>query len=127
MPSLFRASVGLDQATWEWHHKNPGQLSQLVQERVHQEIALESLPDGLRDDALEAATSLFFADHPLVGDYAVIGSGLSRHNATEEQIQQDAVWLEVPPERVLATLQDLFDLELEMQLRKRAVLQNARH
>jgi hypothetical protein len=39
---------------------------------------------------------------------------------------QDAEWLHVPPEKLLATLQELFDLELEMQMRKRAVLIAAR-
>lgn len=41
MPSLFRATIGLDQATWEWHKRNPGKLSRLARERIAQEIAAE--------------------------------------------------------------------------------------
>jgi hypothetical protein len=51
---------------------------------------------------------------------------LARHEATEEQIRQDAVRLHMPPEKLMATLQELFDAELEMQMRKRAVLIAAR-
>ena len=122
MPSIFRATVGLDQPTWEWHHRNPGRLSRLAQERVALEIALDSLPDGARDDALEAATAEFFAAWTLQGDYAVIGQELARHDATEEDMATDAEWIGVPAERLLVMLRDLFDLELETQLRKRAIL-----
>jgi hypothetical protein len=126
MPSIFRATIGLKQPQWAWHRANPGRLSQLAQKAVDQEIALDALPDGLRDDALEVATAAFFVAWQLQGDYAVIGHGLARHKATEEQMAQDASWLNVPPEKLLPTLQDLFDLELEMQMRKRIILAEAR-
>jgi hypothetical protein len=125
MPAIYEAHVSLDQETWTWHRDNPGQLSRLAKERVHQEIALDALPDDLRDDALEAATAEFFAAWTLQGDYAVIGCELAMHKATEGQMAQDANWLHVPADRLLATLQDLFDLELEMQMRKRAILRAA--
>jgi hypothetical protein len=101
-----------------------GQLSRICQAAIDQEIALDSLPDGLRDDALEAATVDFFHEG-LSGEYAVIGQDLARHNATEADMATDAEWLGIPPERLLATLQDLFELELEMQLRKRAIFRAA--
>lgn len=126
MPSIFRATVGLDQESWEWHKRNPGHLSQICQERIYQEIALDSLPDGLRDDALEAATVAFFDDLAPRGDYAIMGQDLTRHDATEADMVIDAEWLGIRPENLLATLQDLFDLEMEMQLRKRALLRAAR-
>ena len=103
-----------------------GQRSRICQAAIDQQIALDSLPDGMRDDALVAATADFFGFWQLHGDYAVIGQELAGHEATEGQMQQDAAWLKIPPERLLATLQDLFDMELEMQLRKRAILLAAR-
>ncbi|MCK9570835.1 hypothetical protein M0R72_17935 [Candidatus Pacearchaeota archaeon] len=126
MPSVWEAHVSLDQETWAWHRHNPGQLSRLAKEAICREIAMDSLPDGLRDDALEAATAEFFAAWLLQGDYAVVGLELARHKATEEQMLQDADWLHVSADRLLATLQELFDLELETQLRKQAVLRAAR-
>ncbi len=126
MPAIYEAHVSLDRETWEWHRSNPGQLSRLAKEAIHQAIALDSLPDGLRDDALESAHERFFASHQLQGDYAVIGQDLARHDATDEDMAIDAEWLGVPLERLPFTLQDLFDLELEMQMRKRAILRAAR-
>ena len=126
MPSLFRATISLFQHHWEWHHANPGKLSQMTQKAIDQEIALDSLPDGLRDDAIESAAATFFDAFALRGDYAIQGQELARHDATEEDMAIDAEWLGIMPERLLTTLQDLFDLELECALRRKAILRKAR-
>ncbi len=122
MPATFEGHASLDQETWLWHRDHPGQLSRLAKEAIRREIALESLPDGMRDDALEAATAGFFSMYDLCGDYAVVGMELARHKATDAQMARDAEWLDVPSGRLMATLQELFDLELETQLKKRAIL-----
>jgi len=103
-----------------------GKFSRICQAVIAQAIALDSLPDCLRDDALEEATAAFFEDLALRGDYAIVGQDLARRDATDEDMAIDANWLDIPLDRLLATLQDLFDLELEMQLRKRAILRAAR-
>jgi len=103
-----------------------GQLSRICRAAIDQEIALDSLPDGLRDDALEAATAAFFAAWQIRGDYVVNGLNLDLLGANIDDMEHDAKSLDIPPDRLMVTLRDLFDLELEMQLRKRAILSEAR-
>lgn len=126
MPSLFRATAGLDQESWEWHKRNPGRLSRLAQKAVDLEIALEALPDSIRDDCLESAATTFFDDMGLRGDYAISGQELVRCEATDEDMAIDAEWLCIQPDKLLDVLQDLFDIELEAALRRKVVLRNAK-
>lgn len=126
MPSIFRATVGLDQASWEWHNQNPGRLSGLTQKAVAQEIALEALPDGIKDDCLENAATNFYGSIIVQGNYMIDGLELSRGEATEEDIEKDAAWLGVSNEKLLDVLQALFDIELEAALRRQVVRRNAR-
>jgi len=125
MPSLFRATVGLDQPSWEWHKRNPGRLSRLAQKAVHFEIALDALPDSAKDDCLEAVAAAFFDDMALNGAYGIMNLDIVPHEATDEEMCLDAKALGVPVEKLLDVLQDLFDIELEATLRRKVVLRNA--
>lgn len=121
MPSLFRATVGLDQESWGWHHRNPGQLSRLAKERVALEIALDSLPDIFRDHAAKDAAQAFFDRYSLQGEYAICNDHIVRHAATDEQMAADAKALFIPVERLMPLLDELYALELEFQLRTRCI------
>lgn len=125
MPSLFRANVGLDHPSWEWHKRNPGRLSRIAQKAVHFEIALDALPDGVKDDCFEAVAAPFFDDMALNGNYSIMNLDLVRHEATNEEMSLDAKALGVPIEKLLDVLQELFDIELEAALRRKVVLRNA--
>ena len=83
---------------------------------------LESLPDGVRDDALEAAAVRFFDELILVGSYAISQNELIRHEATADEMALDAEALGIPAGKLIPALQDLWDLEKEYALRKAAVL-----
>ena len=126
MPSRFRADVGLDEASWEWHHRNPGRLSQLAQKAVAQEIALDALPDGIKDDCLESAATNFYGSVAVQGNYMIDGLELSRGEATEKDMEMDAAWFVVSREKLMDVLQELFDIELEAALKRQVVRRNAR-
>jgi hypothetical protein len=126
MPSLYRANVGLDGNSWEWHKRNPGRLSRLAQKAVHFEIALDALPDSVKDDCFEAVAAAFFDGMALNGAYGITNLDIVRHEATDEEMSLDAKALGVPVEKLLDVLQDLFDIELEAALRRKVVLRNAR-
>lgn len=125
MPSLFRANVGLNQRAWEFHKLHPGRLSRLCQNAVDQEIALQALPDGLKDVAFDEAATEFFNRYDLQGDYAIESNSLIKHEATEEQIATDARYFDVKPQELMGLLEDLFDLEVEAAMRRRLLIQAA--
>lgn len=102
-------------------------LSGICQQAVDVEAALESLPDGIRDDALEAAAQSFFDEWGLAGSYAISQDELAQHEATQKEMVLDADTLGIPPGRLIPCLQDLFDLEREYALRKEAVLRKHRN
>ena len=83
---------------------------------------LEALPDGIRDDALEAAAVRFFDELILVGSYAISQNELIRHEATADEMALDAEALGILTGNLIPALQDLWDLEKEYALRKAAVL-----
>ena len=97
-------------------------LSRLCQQAVDLDAELEALPDGIRDDSLEAAAVRFFDELILVGSYAISQNELIRHEATSEEMRLDAEALGIPAGKLIPTLQDLWDLEKEYALRKAAVL-----
>jgi hypothetical protein len=97
-------------------------LSRLCQKAVDLDAELESLPDGIRDDALEAAAVRFFDELILVGSYAISQNELIRHEATADEMALDAEALDIPTGKLIPALQELFDLEKEYALRKAAVL-----
>ena len=101
-------------------------LSLLCQKAVDQDAELESLPDGVRDDALEAAAVRFFDELILVGSYAISQNELIRHEATANEMALDAEALGIPTGKLIPALQELFDLEKEYSLRKAAVLRKYR-
>jgi len=101
-------------------------LSLLCQKAVDQDAELESLPDGVRDDALEAAAASFFDELILVGSYAISQNELIRHEATADEMALDAEALGIPTGKLIPALQELFDLEKEYALRKAAVLRKYR-
>ena len=101
-------------------------LSLLCQKAVDLDAELESLPDGVRDDALEAAAVRFFDELILVGSYAISQNELIRHEATADEMRLDAEALGIPTGKLIPALQELFDLEKEYALRKAAVLRKYR-
>lgn len=101
-------------------------LSLLCQQAVDLDAELEALPDGLRDDALEAAAVRFFDELILVGSYAISQNELIRHEATADEMALDAEALGIAPGKLIAALRDLWDLEKEYALRKAAVLRKYR-
>ena len=92
------------------------------QKAVDLDAELEALPDGVRDDALEAAAASFFDEWGLTGSYAISQNELIRHEATADEMNLDAEALGIPAGKLIPALQDLWDLEKEYALRKAAVL-----
>ena len=72
---------------------------------------LEALPDGVRDDALEAAAVRFFDELILVGSYAISQNELIRHEATADEMTLDAEALGILAGNLIPALQELFDHE----------------
>jgi len=101
-------------------------LSLLCQQAVDLDAELESLPDGVRDDALEAAAVRFFDELILVGSYAISQNELIRHEATADEMALDAEALGILTGNLIPALQDLWDLEKEYALRKAVVLRKYR-
>jgi hypothetical protein len=101
-------------------------LSLLCQKAVDQDAELESLPDGVRDDALEAAAVRFFDELILAGSYAISQDELIQHEATSEEMGLDAEALGIPAGKLIPALQALWDLEKEYARRKAAVLRKYR-
>ena len=101
-------------------------LSLLCQQAVDLDAELESLPDGVRDDALEAAAASFFDEWGLTGSYAISQDELVQHEATSEEMGLDAEALGIPAGKLIPALQDLWDLEKEYALRKAAVIRKYR-
>ena len=101
-------------------------LSWLCQKAVDLDAELEALPDGVRDDALEAAAASFFDELILVGSYAISQNELIRHEATADEMALDAEALGIPVGKLIPALQELFGLEKEHALRKAAVLRKYR-
>jgi hypothetical protein len=97
-------------------------LSLLCQRAVDLDAELEALPDGVRDDALEAAAAGFFDEWGLAGSYAISQNELIRHEATADEMALDAEALGILAGNLIPALQDLWDLEKEYALRKAAVL-----
>ena len=122
MPSLLRATIALQQRQWEWHRRNPGQLSRMAQAAVDQRVAIEALPEAAIDRAAEEAAQAFWDRRPLEGRYAICNDRVIRHLATEEQMAADARALGVPAEQLLPLLDGLYDLELECSIRRQALL-----
>ena len=87
---------------------------------------LEALPDGVRDDALEAAAATFFdewgLEWNLAGSYMICQNELVQRGATSEEMRLDAEALGIPVGKLIPALQELFGLEKEYALRKAAVL-----
>lgn len=101
-------------------------LSFLCQQAVDLDAELESLPDGVRDDALEAAAVRFFDELILVGSYAISQNELIRHEATADEMALDAEALGILTGNLIPALQALWDLEKEYARRKVAVLRKYR-
>ena len=101
-------------------------LSRLCQQAVDLDAVLEALPDGVRDDALEAAAATFFDEWGLSGPYAISQDELVRHEATVDEIALDAEALGILTGNLIPALQDLWDLEKEYALRKAVVLRKYR-
>ena len=118
----FRANQKAYLARMKLDHR----LSRLCQQAVDLEADMLDLPDGLRDDALEAAAASFFDEWGLSGSYAISQDGLIRHEATADEMALDAEALGIPPGRLIPCLQELFDIEREYALRKAAVLRRYR-
>ena len=116
-----------DQAEYIQALRSEKRLSGICQQAVDVVAALESLPDGVRDDALEAAAQSFFDAWGLAGSYAISQDELAQHEATQKEMVLDADTLGIPPGRLIPCLQELFDLEREYALRKAAVLRKYRN
>jgi hypothetical protein len=101
-------------------------LSRLCQQAVDLEADMLDLPDGLRDDALEAAAASFFDEWGLSGSYGICQDELVRHEATADEMRIDAEALGILTGNLIPALQDLWDLEKEYALRKAAVLRKYR-
>jgi hypothetical protein len=101
-------------------------LSRLCQQAVDLEADMLDLPDGLRDDALEAAAASFFDEWAVAGSYAISQDELIQHKATSGEMALDAEALGIAPGKLIAALRDLWDLEKEYALRKAAVLRKYR-
>jgi hypothetical protein len=102
-------------------------LSTVCQKAVDLDTELEDLPDGVRDDAMEAAAASLFDEWSLSGSYAISqdGGGV-RHEATADEMALDAKALGILSGNLILALQELFDLEKEYALRKAAVLRKYR-
>ena len=129
-PELRSIKVGVsfraDQRAALTRLQSDRRLSLLCQRAVDTEAELEALPDGVRDDALEAAAAAFFDEWGLSGSYAISQDELAQHEATQKEMVLDADTLGIPPGRLIPCLQELFDLEKEYALRKAAVLRRYR-
>jgi hypothetical protein len=101
-------------------------LSLLCQRAVDLDAELEALPDGVRDDALEAAAAGFFDEWAVAGSYAISQDELVRHEATANEMALDAEALGILAGNLIPALQDLWDLEKENARRKAAVLRKYR-
>lgn len=105
-------------------------LSLLCQKAVDLDAELEALPDGVRDDALEAAAATFFdewgLEWNLAGSYMICQNELVQRGATSEEMGLDAEALGIPVGKLIPALQELFGLEKEHALRKAAVLRKYR-
>lgn len=122
MPSPLRAHVSLELRHWTWHHQHPGQLSHLVKAAIDRRIAIEALPEAAVDQAEEAAAEAFWGSYALAGDYAICNDRVVRHEATDEQMAQDARTMGVAVERLLPLLDELYGLEREFQLLRRCAI-----
>jgi len=118
----FRADQKADLDRLKADHR----LSLLCQKAVDLEADMLDLPDGLRDDAAEAAAATFFDEWGLAGSYAISQDELIQHEATSEEMGLDAEALGIPAGNLIPALQDLWDLEKEYALRKAAVLRKYR-
>ena len=129
-PELRSIKVGVsfraDQRAALTRLQSDRRLSLLCQQAVDLEADMLDLPDGLRDDALEAAAVRFFDELILVGSYAISQNELIRHEATADEMALDAEALGIPTGKLIPALQELFDLEKEYALRKAAVLRKYR-
>ena len=105
-------------------------LSLLCQKAVDLDAELEALPDGVRNDALEAAAASFFdvwgIEWNLAGSYMICQNELIQRGATSEEMSLNAEALGIPTGKLIPALQELFDLEKEYALRKAAVLRKYR-
>ena len=105
-------------------------LSLLCQKAVDLDAELESLPDGVRDDALEAAAVRVFdewgLEWNLAGSYVICQNELVQRGATSEEMSLNAEALGIPVGKLIPALQDLWDLEKEYARRKAAVLRKYR-
>ena len=111
-PELRAIKVGVsfraDQKAHLDRLKADHRLSLLCQKAVDLDAELESLPDGVRDDALEAAAVRFFDELILVGSYAISQNELIRHEATADEMALDAEALGIPAGKLIPALQDLW-------------------
>lgn len=124
----LKASISFraDQKAYLARMKLDHRLSRLCQQAVDLEADMLDLPDGLRDDALEAAAASFFDEWGLVGSYTISQNELAQHEATPDEMTLDADALGVPAARLIPLLQDLFDIERQYALQKAAVLRKYR-
>ena len=124
----LKASISFraDQKAYLARMKLDHRLSRLCQQAVDLEADMLDLPDGLRDDALEAAAASFFGGRGMTGSYAICQDELVQHEATSEEMRLDAEALGIPVGKLIPALQELFGLEKEHALRKAAVLRKYR-
>ena len=127
-PRSLKASISFraDQKAYLARMKLDHRLSRLCQQAVDLEADMLDLPDGLRDDALEAAAASFFDEWAVAGSYAISQDELIQHKATSGEMALDAEALGIAPGKLIAALRDLWDLEKEYALRKAAVLRRYR-
>ena len=127
-PRSLKASISFraDQKAYLARMKLDHRLSRLCQQAVDLEADMLDLPDGLRDDALEAAAASFFDEWAVAGSYAISQDELIRHEATADEMRMDAEALGILTGNIIPALQDLWDLEKEYALRKAAVLRKYR-
>ena len=101
-------------------------LSRLCQQAVDLEADMLDLPDGLRDDALEAAAASFFDEWGLSGSYGICQEDLEQYEATADEMSLDAGTVGILAGKLIPVVKELFDLEKEYSLRKAAVLRKYR-
>ena len=125
---FLKASISFraDQKAYLARMKLDHRLSRLCQQAVDLEADMLDLPDGLRDDALEAAAASFFGGWGMTGSYAICQDELVQHEATSEEMRLDAEALGILAGNLIPALQDLWDLEKEYALRKAAVIRKYR-
>ena len=127
-PRSLKASISFraDQKAALERLKLDHRLSLLCQQAVDLDAELETLPDSVRDDALEAAAASFFDEWAVAGSYAISQGELIQHKATSGEMALDAEALGIAPGKLIAALRDLWDLEKEYALRKAVVLRKYR-